>query len=585
MKITKLKLFLIAAPFLIWLVFTYPLIFKLDSSIYGGYFGDWVGAISRFFSIQSGTRSLVWSDLFSPYTFLSRFLAYLGAKPVFVHNLSIFFGFLLTFWGGWFLVRTLKLKKFSSAVFALALTIAPIRLWYSFEWANHAQWGFILIYLGFLFRFLQEYKVKPGVLAGIFFGFNLAENYYHGVMLFFFTGILLVVDFFYNQKWKDWEDRLGSWGAFGFSAFICTLPNLYRFITPGLDFSGSQDSIAVRATRDLESVFTFAARPWHYLVPDINHPLFGDFALRVHKFLWSSPPYYLTERFFPKEHTLYLGITLLVLAFFAFFCFVSGREKHAQRRFLILSFSILSVSMFLASLPPFVVFRGLRIYFPSYFIFQVLPQMRAVARFGLLVFICNACLAMFGLEMLLSRIKKKQWRLVVMILVVFLVLFEFVNIPPFHNFSTSAPQAYRWLGKKDGEFAYVEYPDRRQYSDKLYQHVHGKKILNAAYQTPEEVKELLRNIEEPEFSEQFISLGGRYIFFHLPQMKTEKQKVSESWGFPAWGTHADIDFGEDFYSKELDYFLNDPRFKKVQEFGNIVVFEIVENTDNTYLDR
>ena len=69
-------------------------------------------------------------------------------------------------------------------------------------------------------------------------------------------------------------------------------------------------------TRSPSDRFAFSARPWNYLIPDIDHPVFGDLAVRVNFWIWQHPPYYLTEPFFPKEHTLFLGYTLIALSIY-----------------------------------------------------------------------------------------------------------------------------------------------------------------------------------------------------------------------------------------------------------------------------
>ncbi len=572
MKIKSSSLLFTVLPFFIWTIFTYPLIFNLKTSLYTEYFGDWVGSITRYRSIYAGERGLFLFEAASPYSFLFKILAYLGIHPVVVYNLAILFGFLLTFFGGFFFARSLKVSAFSSFLFASVVTIAPIRLWYSFEWLNHPQWGFILFYLAALFKFLGKCERRKAILAGLLFGLVLAENYSHGVMLFFFTVILLGVDFFYFKRWQGMQDRARSLGVFALSSVLFSLPSFYLFLVPGAKGGVSDFSVASRAVRGIEAVFTFTARPWHYIIPDINHPIFGNVALGVHRWFWNQPPYYLTERFFPKEHTLYLGIMLLALSCFAFYHYVLRRQGSDRKRFLVIAFAILALCMFLFSLPPYISFFGLKVYFPSYFVFQILPQLRAYARFGLLVFISNAVLAVLGLDAVLFKVGKVNWRRFVKFMVIVLVLFEFINFPPFHNISVEAPEAYHWLAEQEGDFAYLEYPTRIYYTDKLYQHIHGKEILNPYHQTPDEVLELMDNIDSPGFEEEFKSLGGRYIFFHNPEQKTEKQRVAESWGFPAWGTHADIDFGEE--PKELEFFLNDPRFRKGRDFGDVVVFEV-----------
>ncbi|OQX91159.1 MAG: hypothetical protein B6D58_08775, partial [candidate division Zixibacteria bacterium 4484_95] len=161
---------------------------------------------------------------------------------------------------------------------------------------------------------------------------------------------------------------------------------------------------------------------------------------------------------------------------------------------------------------------------------------------------------------------------VVLALVFSAVIFEFLNFPPFHNISIRPPKVYQWLSKQEGDFAYLEYPTRIYYTDWLYQYVHGKRVLNPYHRTTPEVKKLVKEIDSSEFVSRFESLGGRYILFHRPEEKSEKQRAAESWGFPAWGTHAELPEAEE--TKNELYFRDDPRFREVYEAEGIIVFGI-----------
>ena len=135
--------------------------------------------------------------------------------------------------------------------------------------------------------------------------------------------------------------------------------------------------------------------------------------------------------------------------------------------------------------------------------------------------------------------------------------------------------AYAWLGEQGEDFSYLEYPHQIYYTDRLYQSEHGKELLNQYHHTPDQVKTILWRIDEEDFVPRFKALGGRFVFFHRETEKSEKQRVAESWGFPAWGTHGEQPQDEGLYLKNEDYFESDPRFKEIINFGDIIVFEVL----------
>lgn len=570
MKLKLKTLLIVIFPTLVWLVWTYPLVNNLSTHIYSDYLGDsvmWIRYHADIVLLQS-------EPLYSPILRLILKSIFAVSNSIMAFNISILFGFLGTFWGGFYLFRILKFKYIVSFFGAACLLLAPLRMWYSFEWPNHAQWGFLLIYLACLAKLVSQKRLRTvtSVVCGLLFALNLVENYYYGFVLFWITLIALFCGAMYGKWSKNWRTVVAPLVVFACFAFFGAFPALH---TIAKTYEGGA-TLAQHVTRSPEDRFTFSARPWHYLIPDINHPVLGDVGLRVHRWIWEHPPYYLTERFFPKEHTLYLGCTLLLFSTYALLKAVK-KQTSSSDQFHIFLFSLVAITMFIFSLPPFMSLGGIKFYFPSYFLYAVLPQIRVYARFGVLVFISNTILACFGLKYFLRKIIDKRLLSVSFVLaaVFALVVFEFMNFPPSHVTSLELPSAYQWLSVQKGEFSYLEYPSQSFFTDQFYQSTHQKEILNPYRRVSPEIKELLWGINKPTFVEDFHSLGGEYIFVHKPEEKSEKQRVAESWGFPAWGTHGRQPEGENLYTKDSQFFERDVRFEKVFESLTTTVFEVL----------
>ena len=142
----------------------------------------------------------------------------------------------------------------------------------------------------------------------------------------------------------------------------------------------SRTTVIESASRSPSDRWAFSARPWHYLIPDIDHPIFGDLATKAHYFIWQHPPYYLTEPFFPKEHTLFLGYTLIALSIYTIWQTYVKKNITGDQKFNVTFFLIIAVTAFIFSMPPYIGIDNLKIYFPSHFIYDFLPQFRAYAR-------------------------------------------------------------------------------------------------------------------------------------------------------------------------------------------------------------
>lgn len=505
-----------------------------------------------------------------------------------------------------------KLKRFSSFpifyLFILIFLLSPIRLRYSMEWPNHANWGWIILYISFLYSFLKNplsSKIKYPILAGIFFFIALTENTYHGVELFFISILLFIFSIFFNKKsiFKKENTKIVLKNLLIFSGivFASVCYQYYVYTLPVQYGTSDITTVISSASRSPSDRWAYSARPWHYLIPDIDHPILGDIAVKAHYWIWQHPPYYLTEPFFPKEHTLFLGYTLMALTLYTIWqTYIKKRIKNAQR-FTVTFFLIILVTAFIFSMPPYIAIGELKIYFPSHFIYQVLPQFRAYARYGVFVFIANTIIAMIGLSHLvkssfIKHQRKKIYRTLLTITIGGLALFEFM--PSFPSISIDPIPPYTWLKTQSSEqIKYMEVPTRRDYTDHLYTFESNLTSLNPYLKTPIDVEEIEKSLWDidREFAtpyslwcNDFADLGGKYIMYHKKDLikqkyvdlftekgvVTDQLKVAlaESWGDVVWGNHVpkdERDLSNEARKHDIEKLLGEhPLFNVVAEFSN-----------------
>ena len=479
----------------------------------------------------------------------------------------------------------------------LVLTIAPIRIRYSMEWINHSNWAFILLQLIIMRDILRNpYTVqyKRAFLLGIVFFGSLVENAYHGVehiLLSIFPTLYFVLS---SIKKLDYQKIKSI--TINFSTILI----LYSVSVWYLYASYSSDSILASAIRSPSDRWAFSARPWHYLIPDIDHPIFGDLATKAHYFIWQHPPYYLTEPFFPKEHTLFLGYTLIALSIYTIWQTYVKKNITGDQKFNVTFFLIIAVTAFIFSMPPYIGIDNLKIYFPSHFIYDFLPQFRAYARYGVFVFIGNAVIAMIGLNYLISKsfINKPHQKFkqnILILLISVLAIFEF--IPGKHLISILPTPPYEWLrmqaSLQQTPLKYIEIPARADYTDHLYTYDANIEIINPYLTTRGDAKLIEKMIWDRDpndklFCDLTTKLNAKYLFYHEKELNRQKYvqefmktgavtpqlkvAMAESWGQPVFGNHVpktDGDLAKEQITNNMkNFLLHDPKLILIKEYTN-----------------
>ena len=486
------------------------------------------------------------------------------------------------------------------------LTLSPLRIRYSMEWPSHANWAWIVFYLIFLLMFLKSpfsRSFKYPLLAGVFFFIALIENAYHGVMLAFVSIPVLIFSFFFHKKEIFRKESVSifvrNFLIFGFIAVISVVYQKYLFSKPVQYGQNSTTTVIESASRSPSDRWAFSARPWNYLIPDIDHPVFGDLAVRVNFWIWQHPPYYLTEPFFPKEHTLFLGYTLMALSIYTIWQTYVKKNITGDQKFNVTFFLIIAVTAFIFSMPPYIGIDNLKIYFPSHFIYDFLPQFRAYARYGVFVFIGNAVIAMIGLNYLISKsfINKPHQKFkqnILILLISVLAIFEF--IPGKHLISILPTPPYEWLrmqALQQTPLKYIEIPARADYADHLYTYDANIEIINPYLTTRGDAKLIEKMIWDRDpndklFCDLTIKLNAKYLFYHEKELNRKKYvqefmetgvvtpqlkvAMAESWGQPVFGNHVpktDGDLAKEQITKNMkNFLLHDPKLILIKEYTN-----------------
>jgi hypothetical protein len=250
------------------------------------------------------------------------------------------------------------------------------------------------------------------------------------------------------------------------------------------------------------------------------HPVFGKFTEQfVGSFLYGVSF---------TEHTLYLGLIPLILAFSAF----KKRRQRDREGFYIRFFVFLAIAAWLFSQPPWWKIGAFKIYMPSFFMYKILPMYRAYCRFGVVLIFAVAVLAGFGLKFLLAKFKSAWVKSGIAALCSLLVLFEFWNYPPFKLINLQpAARVYNWLKDEPQDTVIAQYPLDNQVTNPAYlfsQTQHGKRMINATEQGTyaNRIANNITKLSEPETAGVLKWLGVKYVLVHRREY-LDSQMISQ----------------------------------------------------------
>jgi len=542
--------------FLLAAIFTYPLILRFQTSIYG-YPSDSFATIWRFWSWTQGAAI---GDYIGPYLlhFCGKWLATV-TNEIAAYNLLLFLSFPLAALTMYLLVWELTRNKYASFISGLIYSFSLYHFWHGFAHLGLSQIQWLPLYIWSLIKLDRRRNIRWSLLTALIYLLNFLTDYYYGYFLLLFTAA-----FVFGQivlKKFDWK-LLGC--------YLLTAVLVILLVTPfALKARQSQEFLPV-SKRSFDDLLALSARPWDYFLPSIYHPVWGRWVEPIYQTIESWGNDFEYRSAFLPERPIYLGLTAVALAVFGF---IHGlKTRHRDR---VVLFGICSGLLLWASGPAFVSLRGLNIPFPSFFLYHIFPMFRAYIRLGLLVLLGVAVLAGFGVKFLLEGLKAKRLLPIAYCLVPFLILFEVLNFPPFHSTDFSQiPEVYRWLATEPGNFIIAEYPrDNDVSSDcrktatpvarnygygKFFQRTHGKDLFDSSG-LDAEVRAKLADPTDPEALKVLSIAAVKYIVVHTKEIFPGENPLDSCHG---WAVMAQLPDGI-------------PGLKLVREFPEAIVYEVL----------
>ncbi len=598
MKKYRFEVFLFLSYLLLAIVFTWSMAAKINSSVYG-LWGDHFGQLWsdwwREKAIFSGKSFFCTPLLDAPFGFCYnavgfqplhtalRFVLSLLTNEVLSLNILLLLSFPLSGLATYFLVKRLTRNKWASAFSGLIYAFSMYQFSHAWEHSSLVFIFWMPFYVWALVKFSEKKNIENAVLASLAFAAVLLDNLYYGYFTFFFTAFFLL---FQVHQWFNWRN-LKLLALFFLLCSLFSIPFILPTVKTAVTSNVGGELEATAYKRSFEDLNWLSARPWYYVLPSPRHPLWGNFSQKILDWIATKPPYFLTQQYDGNEHNLCLTWTAIILSAVAVFKPPrktlrvdppeAGRRKTlrvgepalpaGRSAAYVPLFLFLGIVMMIFSAPPMATLSGLKIYFPSHFLYKIFPMFRAYARFGVLVLLCVSVLAGFGLKALFEKIRSRKFsfyacpvatRSVCFGVFLFLCFFALLEVLlPSFNVDLTPPEAYQWLKDQPGDFIVAEFPPRTDHSGLLYQRFHGKRLFNPTVENPQNILHasedqvssqalLYRNLRER--SQDFPPLGVKYVIFHE---------------------------GDPFLDFNLGYF-REPHFKIVQRSGETVIYEIME---------
>ena len=548
----KINFFILIFFALSAIIFTFPVVFNMSSSMYGKFYNtDLRGAI---WNLWWGKYAILNHMNYNQCPFLAApfgidlsqapvswiVKAVFGAmliffNPAFCFNFLALVSFVLcgyfTFKLVYFLLNDINAALAASFIF----TFSPYHLNKVMEFGFFFIGNWFVLYVWALLRLREQISLRNILFASISIALIAAFNPYYGFFAFIFTVFFIIFIFFYRWKIKN-EFKSTAGQKFKILLSICAVfiigalinfPTLL-LIVKNMFFSNATaaSKASLGYIRPVEYLVAQSARPLSYLLPPSTHPIFGEFTKKMFGSIFYGRG--------PIEQTLYLGCIPVCLAYVAFLQWRHKRSAQAAElsnstfnrdNFYIGFFMYIACVAFLFSMPPHLNLGLLKVYFPSYYIYKVLPMFRAYARFGMIVMLSVSILAAYGFKHISNKIRPKKIQILSMTALLLVCLFEFINIPPLKvTFLNKIPPIYNWLSEQKGDFIVAEYPftlgsageAQVNYDYLYYQTIHQKRMVNGAPLGTDafEIQKRLLKITDPAVPAILRTLGVKYIIFH-----------------------------------------------------------------------
>ncbi len=608
---------------LISIVWTYPLIFKLNSIFIGGH-GDSSGTIWYTWWFKKAWKDNI-SNLFCPIIATPFGHDYSNTIPyhftdtlVFIfsnifgeissYNIILFLGFPFSAITMYFLIHYFTKNKIISMISGLIYSLCP---YHYLRIQGHillSLIGWIPLYFLFLFKFDEKKTFKSAITWGFVFSFLFLMSYYYG----FFTILLTILFFMLKILYSIVkEKKVGISFSYSLKVFLAGFVFVLIVLPHLLPLFTAIKKEPTDFTRELIQLETYSARIWEYFIPSVGNPFFNKI---VSNFVFSH-----LHGSNLMESTLYLGYVSIIFGIIGIYFLYFSKNKvksddnsnliQKNKNFLLFYLTILLIFSVIISLDPIVNIGSKEIKFPSYYLFKLIPIFRVYTRFYPFILMSLIVIASIGMSKILEKIKSVKYKVIFAMVVILFIIFEFINFPPFNVTDLSkTPDVYKWIKEQPGDFIIVEYPltSREHIENSIYsfyQFRHQKRMFNGIYlhTYADEIRKIVDDLREPSDIDLLRFYGIKYVIAHDNQPEHAEYKlhnlekldlINQFEGATVYDTGIKILKEEIFPAKDIYWVEGDIyslseilRFEDFDSEDIILISEIVEDSSIKFIEK
>lgn len=577
-------------------VLTWPLIGRMSSGLYGFGNDNWGGIwyaqwIHRAF--WGPERSTFSPDLMFPqgYTVDPRYIQPYDrvmdilfggiAHGLFVYNLLTLLTFPMAGLAMYALARSLTQNRPASVVAGFLYTITPFHLAMATQYPPMAAVYVAPLFVLALIGMFRHRRLRDAFWVGAAMAVVWATSYYYGWFAIWFAVAFtigaalvgLVRAIRAREVWsatKSGTRFIVTRGAWSVLAFLLVGgPMLFALFS---QVTSNPDRFA-RAADDV--VFT-AVRPWQYLLPSADNPVFGT-ADVINRHVSVLPIY---------EQDNYLGILALVLALAALL-FARRAAEHARASFVPLLAG--GAFLFLVTLGPDIPWNVFSIgdwlspstnshwTGPVEYLYDLSPNFRYYGRAYVFISTTVIAIAAVGLAILLRRVDRpgRQWAIAGLVGV--LGFIDFVGLPR-ERFVSLKPQPWVAAVKRlPANAPIMQYPAAGYSTPRSLQYVYWQSQHDHPTVNPPETPEqqlFVQQVEDPNSfltGQRLSKAGVRFAVIHTKLASPT---------FPPYQPATPSD------QMPRDAGARNPWFREYSRTSDAVIYEILKapRADRDYLE-
>lgn len=404
--------------------------------------------------------------------------------PVPAYNLLVLSSFPLAAASAYLLARYVLVSHLASMVAGLAYAFLPFHVMQAGGHPHIAQIQWLPLYLLALWACVDRPRPLRAALLLLAAAWVSLADFYSGFIVAVLSPVALLAYGLASARPAP-EGRVLRVGVTALVLIGAALAGfaVIRAFVPEIAFNPAASAFP------RSELFTWSARWWSYLVPPVDHPIWGS---AVREF-WSRRD---VGPALLEHQQVSLGLSLILLSLVPLWDWLR-RDRQAASTPAAPMLAVVAMAALLCSLSPERTIGPFHFVRPSALLYALAPMFRGYARFGVIVGLMISLLAGGGAAMLWKRGRRS--RAIVALLLLFGAI-EYAPFPPWRSRDVLPTPAHRFMSRQPGPLRILDCVDPTRVSDTLAASLvgHPVRVLGGAG---------LDDCGEPRLGEKLRALG------------------------------------------------------------------------------